>query len=127
MHSHHLRPREYGGDEDGAQIALCPTCHDRLHDYFRLWLKGDLDVSLFEFDTLPRWKRAIQLIIDQYKIFQRSGGKLENRGNVGLKLTREEQDMLNFIQAHAPGRPSKPDVIKALIRAKYARIRSGLD
>ena len=36
IHSHHIRPKEYGGDDGAAnRISLCPNCHAIAHVILR--------------------------------------------------------------------------------------------
>lgn len=64
LHSHHMRPKEHGGDDTGAnKILLCPNCHSIAHillsdaikmlfqeiDIYRLYERDFLALSILKY------------------------------------------------------------------------------
>ena len=116
---HHLRPLNLGGQREGPQIKICASCHDQLHRYEKMLVKG-----LLRLDSLPvnpPWRQVLTPLMEQHAIFAQTGRADEARRMVSASLSEEELRMAHAVKK-AAGFTNIDSMIKGLIRGAYRQL-----
>lgn len=116
-HKHHILPVQYGGPEDGRTVNLCPSCHDEVHSLERKLIAGEK----LSYTPHPNITTLVKYVVQQYRIWQDSGGSNEGARNmVQFSCTAEEKAIAHDLKRRM-GMRSLERMFKLLMFQEYER------
>lgn len=121
-HSHHVKPLEYGGPEDGEQVNLCETHHNEFHRLAEAVFKKKYDLDAVQNRTVRYM--LVEYLDQRRKFTEGNVSAVDARRRIQVGFDEDELEQAHFVKIDR-GFTSLEAMIKALIIREYQRITSG--